>query len=315
MSIRLLQNPRTPHELFDDLESVYWTMLYGAFHRFRHSQRIEMDMFSETSFEEDDNVAGGDRKLLSLLMMGSLLTFECEPLNTLFASLSMALYDYYSAFFKLNAIKKRAALNRGHKNPGLAREAQAAVDFHYQKLNKPSFWREELKDVLSMEDWIDNDFVKEDWYKKQTQEEALQKFKLASRTLHAENKHKGVREKHQRTNGLEARHDSSVSSRKEYGGEELPAGNDGFDGINGISSISRTQQDIGSLQPLPTSPSEPKLALIPSHSELPVSKTNPSDPESQPVKAKRSFVEDDNVVAGPFNTEHGIQRKRLNFLT
>jgi hypothetical protein len=307
MSIRLLTNPRTPHELFDDLESVYWTMLYGAFHRFRHKRRINMNMFSDTHFEQDGDITGGDLKLSALLTIGSSLTFECRPLNVLFLSLSMALRAYYLAFFEASD-EECDTLDPVHKDSDPVREAQAAVDFHYQRLSKPSFWREELKSALSMEDWIDNDIVNEDRYKKLTHEEALRKFELASRTLYARNQHKRVSEKRRRTNGLEATHDSGESSRKEYGDEKLPVGNDDIDSI---STISDTQRNTHSSRLLTTSSSDLKLAPIPSHSELPVSKTTLRDPESQPVKSKRSFVEDDNVVAEPFNAEPGSQRKRL----
>jgi hypothetical protein len=185
MSIRMLKDPRSPHELFDDLESVYWTMLYGALHRFRHSQKIDMDMFSQASFRKEGVFSGGNDKLLALLMMNSLLTFECRPLKALFVSLSKTLYAYYTALFDLAYVEECAALDAGHKDSDPTREAQAAVDFHYQKLSKPSFWREQLRRALSLENWIDNDVVKEDWYKKQTQEEATQKFKFVSRTSYA----------------------------------------------------------------------------------------------------------------------------------
>jgi hypothetical protein len=313
MSIRVLQNPLTPHELFDDLESAYWTMLYGAFHRFRHTEMIEMDMFSQAHYRRDGVVTGGKDKLSALVMMSSLLTFDSQPLNELFQSLSIALHNYYTALFKLNAIKKRAASNRGNKNPALALEVQAAVDLHYQKLSKPSFWREELKNALSMEDWIDNDVVEEDWYEKQTQEEATQKFEFVSRTSYAQNKRKeGAGANHQETNNLEEAHDSGESSCEEDGNEEPPAGNNGFDGIDGIGPIPDTQQNIGSPQlvasSLPTSPSAPQFALRPPRFKSPASET--SDPESQPATAKRSFFED-STVAGPSNAEPGRRQKRF----
>jgi hypothetical protein len=314
MSIRVLQNPLTPHELFDDLESTYWTMLYGAFHRFRHTEMIQMDMFSQAYYRQDGVVTGGKDKLSALLSMGSLLTFECQPLNDLFASLSMALRAYYAALSDLAIIMRPATLNPRRKESDSAREAQAAVDFHYQKLSKPSFWREELKNALSMEDWIDNDVVEEDWYEKQTQEEATQKFEFVSRTSNAQNKRKEcARADHQETDNLEEAHDSGESSCEEDGSEEAPAGNNGFDGIDGIGPISETQQNTGSPRPmassLPTSPSVPQFVLRPPRFKSPASET--SDPESQPATAKRSFFEDGSAVAKPSNAEPGRRQKRF----
>jgi hypothetical protein len=315
MSIRLLQNPRTPHELFDDLESVYWTMFYGALHRFRHTRRItNMDMFSESAFEADGDVTGGDRKLSALVLMKSLLTFECRPLKALFVSLAKALHAYYTALFQLDSDEECDALDSGQKDSDSAREAQATLDFHYQRLSKPSFWREQLKRALSMDNWIDNDVVEEDWYEKQTQEEATQKFEFVSRTSNAQKKRKeGTGANHQETDNLEEAHDSGESSCEEDGNQEIPAGNSGFDGIDGIGPIPDTQQNTGSPRPmassLPTSPSVPQFALRTPRFKSPASEA--SDPESQPATAKRSFFEDGSAVAGPSNAEPGRRQKRF----
>jgi hypothetical protein len=314
MSIRVLRNPLTPHELFDDLESTYWTMLYGAFHRFRHTEMIQMDMFSQAHYRRDGVVTGGKDKISALFTMGSLLTFKCRPLKALFLSLSKALRAYYTALFDLDDAKESAALNPSNKNSASVREAQAAADFHYQKLSKPSFWREELKAALTMENWIENDILEEDWYEKQTQEEATQKFEFVSRTSYAQNKRKeGAGPNHQETENLEEAHDSGESSCEEDGNEGPPAGNRGFDGIDGIGPISDPQQNTGSSRPvassLPTSPSAPQFALRPPRFESPVSEV--SDPESQPVTAKRSFFEDDSTVAGPSNAEPRRRQKRF----
>ena len=49
ISIQLLQNIAKPHEIFDDLESFFWVILFLAVHRFEYEGGFQMRVFDETS--------------------------------------------------------------------------------------------------------------------------------------------------------------------------------------------------------------------------------------------------------------------------
>lgn len=53
MSLRLIDNPRKRHELIDDLESLFWSLLYGALHFVKHNKPLMLtgdgDFFNQVS--------------------------------------------------------------------------------------------------------------------------------------------------------------------------------------------------------------------------------------------------------------------------
>ena len=49
ISIQLLQDIAKPHEIFDDLESFFWVLLFLAVHRFEYEGGFQMRVFDETS--------------------------------------------------------------------------------------------------------------------------------------------------------------------------------------------------------------------------------------------------------------------------
>jgi hypothetical protein len=311
MSIRILKNPHTPHELIDDLEATFWTMLYAALHRFLHKEKVAMSMFSQAHLGENGVVTGGKFKMAALVEMADLLTFKCLPLKTLFVSLSKALLAYYTALSLLTAAKDDAELDGKVDSDDFdpVAEAQDIVDQHYRKLSKPSFWRAELKRALNRPGWCD-DAIDEDWYAQQTQEEATQKFEFVTRTTYAVGKQPALNEENDlETENVDTLGNDDESSCEEVEDDETGNITDDSDHLDGVAPVSPSQQSIGTLNLGPSplaSPSEAQFLLHPSLSPLsPISST--SETESLPVTAKRSHFE----VAGPSNAGPSRQTKRF----
>ena len=84
-----MANPQKTHDIFDDLESLLWTLLYIALHFFTHTGAASItQMFDE--IREDSNTSmgrirtGGTSKLAWLSRPG--VSFECKPLQKFFTS-------------------------------------------------------------------------------------------------------------------------------------------------------------------------------------------------------------------------------------
>ncbi|KAI0682853.1 hypothetical protein BC835DRAFT_1524433 [Cytidiella melzeri] len=163
MSVGMLRNSTKPHEILDDLESMYWTMLYGALHRFKHSGRMfDMSILTEsrkaTRSDGTSEVVGGRLKRAALSEMFELLDFNCKPLNRLLFRLARSLHRYYTAQQDLNQAEY-AALDDDPEFKKLFLEvpaARKALQDQHEKVSKPSSWREEIATALARTDWIDD---------------------------------------------------------------------------------------------------------------------------------------------------------------
>ena len=88
MSIRLLQDPNKAHELLDDLESVFWVLVYGALKRYLSPNQPSitglMNMFDEERVDQDNIIIGGQGKA-NCLWAGRLqhAQFTCASLQGL----------------------------------------------------------------------------------------------------------------------------------------------------------------------------------------------------------------------------------------
>ena len=83
ISIRLLEDIAKPHDIFDDLESLLWVMLFLALHRFQYEGTFHMRLFDQVSMCSDPVrgtiTSGGDAKQSWLRRPSA--TFECKPLQ------------------------------------------------------------------------------------------------------------------------------------------------------------------------------------------------------------------------------------------
>ena len=74
MSFLLLVNPSRPHDLFDDLESLLWVLLFLAVRRFKYRGDFDMQVFEEAREIPDEEQGivsvGGSSKHLWLSRPG-----------------------------------------------------------------------------------------------------------------------------------------------------------------------------------------------------------------------------------------------------
>lgn len=88
MSIPLLIQDSKPHDVFDDLQSLLWVLLYFAVCYFKYNGHFNMRVFEETWTVTDEHKGftsvGGAYKQLWLEMPNN--TFECKPLQDFFTS-------------------------------------------------------------------------------------------------------------------------------------------------------------------------------------------------------------------------------------
>lgn len=59
MSIALLKDPSKAPEILDDLEALFWTLLYTALHRFEYTGAFSISIFNYRRFELLNGVPTG----------------------------------------------------------------------------------------------------------------------------------------------------------------------------------------------------------------------------------------------------------------
>ncbi|KAK7688401.1 hypothetical protein QCA50_008774 [Cerrena zonata] len=88
ISIPLLDDAKKAHDIFDDLESLLWVLLFFAVHYFKYRGAFNMRVFNEVCEYSDETngtiLMGGDSKLRWL--QSPRITFECKPLQAFFNS-------------------------------------------------------------------------------------------------------------------------------------------------------------------------------------------------------------------------------------
>ncbi|KAK7688395.1 hypothetical protein QCA50_008768 [Cerrena zonata] len=114
MSIALLRDATKLHDIFDDLESLLWVLLFFAVRNFKYTGKFNMRVFNEaTEVSDTENgriVLGGDWKLTWLLQEVYKMGFVCKPLQDFFDSYSRLHLDHYwkITFSKRNAEERKA---------------------------------------------------------------------------------------------------------------------------------------------------------------------------------------------------------------
>ncbi|PSR76423.1 hypothetical protein PHLCEN_2v8458 [Hermanssonia centrifuga] len=94
-SISLLGDPHKPHEVYDDVESCYWVLLYFSLHFISHqTQHFSMTLFDQSEEKPCDqcdlmHTYGGSMKLQAAFRRGfGNVEFACGPLNGLIQELT-----------------------------------------------------------------------------------------------------------------------------------------------------------------------------------------------------------------------------------
>lgn len=150
--MELLADPDKPHLLIDDLQSVYWALVYGGLHFVEHLDRnflIGNDIFNswkESSAGNAVRVTGGDLKLSTLLTGGlERLSFVCEPFGQLIRDLSQLWRKY---------VVSVTFANDTHN------QQSSDLELHEQ-LSSPEWLASKLDDAINrnVEKWLRHDIV------------------------------------------------------------------------------------------------------------------------------------------------------------
>ena len=150
-SIDLLQQQQTPteHKLIDDLESVFWVLVWGALHYCKHSHNFFLsgpkNLFDEVEMETEADgrlVVYGGRKKLDILDKGKLVdfSFESVPLRNLISTLAKQFSKYHS-FKRMHS-----------EEPARFTEVQ-------QRLKNPEWWIEQFNRAIEEPAWPEKDIV------------------------------------------------------------------------------------------------------------------------------------------------------------
>lgn len=192
MSIAMLSDTSKSHEILDDLESMYWTFLFSALHRFPHEGSPDMGMFDEAFPHRDaagvtGKMKGGSRKKVLLLSFSSTITFACVPLNDLMVTLSERLTDYYLSLDDLKRKQEAVKRSSSKANISALKKAEKKYNKIHEKLSKPSTWRDMFHDALMSKGWTPADAVQERLYPEHTEEEEVRMFEFKTQSMFQSN--------------------------------------------------------------------------------------------------------------------------------
>ena len=88
MSASLARQPTKPHDIFDDLESLLWVLLFYAVRNFRFRGEFDMQLFKEGKQVPNEKLGmasvGGTWKFSWIQCPD--IVFECQPLQDFFTS-------------------------------------------------------------------------------------------------------------------------------------------------------------------------------------------------------------------------------------
>lgn len=187
MSIALLKDGKKPHDILDDFESVYWTLVFGSLHWFTYDKKegclLDMAMFDEQMVLPSGHSFGGRAKLFALAEIHKWVTFKCSPLQELIFKIASELDTYYSLLSKCDESQTSPTAadtntqthihpdseedfvqhRRAPPVPSQPRDSDAKIAQNKQiqkqyeeqraKLMQPSTWTSWFDDALNQAEW------------------------------------------------------------------------------------------------------------------------------------------------------------------
>lgn len=144
MSISILEDPATRHTVFDDLQSIYWVLLYGSFRYFDNSLTIDWSMFFDRSEEENKAPVGGHKKRAYFESRGIIKVrdFTSPALRQLIRAMEKKWCGYYGMEADFRLEYGDASLMGLDVQPedSAVRRFNDARKATRQELSVPSFW-------------------------------------------------------------------------------------------------------------------------------------------------------------------------------
>lgn len=147
MSIHQLKNSKHQHTVVDDLESVFWVLMWGALHYFKHAHPDEslLNMFGDIELRSGETMAtatGGYKKKEELVDRTlENLQFVSAPLNDLIVSLALEWVTIYN--------------NETSRFPEVRKIAEAK----YNQLSDVGYMIEQFDAALARTDWPTKDRI------------------------------------------------------------------------------------------------------------------------------------------------------------
>lgn len=139
MSIPLLRDPEKLHDLVDDLESLFWVLIYGTAKRFlQPGQRFDKDMFDQQTKDTKGRTVGGARKHTALLG-GWLLKTRCTC-----TALQQLMFQCGKRWLEYHMYKQEW--------PPLDEKTKEELKGIPSLVSDPSFWMEKFASALRQTD-------------------------------------------------------------------------------------------------------------------------------------------------------------------
>lgn len=167
MGIELLEGKRTDHQPIDDIEAVFWVLVYAVLRHCQHQNPHFLN--GNTLFDQSHNHISPDSQVFSLggeakrNWLSSIrvvsVPFDCPPLNELITDLSSqwGLYDARRQIAKLSA--------------------GASDQLTYQEwrtdLANPDWSIQKLENALAQPGWLPDDFVVDQFTRRTTHQAHL----------------------------------------------------------------------------------------------------------------------------------------------
>lgn len=161
MSIAMLEDPFKAHDIVDDMESIFWSLLIGAAKYFAGKIQISMEDFFYQKTKLIDGklyVVGGNVKRDLLHTDLSNMPFDCAPLRDLITRLSDIWRKYYEAKARFDARPSN-------------RKAEEKYRKRHEQASKPAYWIAILDKALKRKDWLEADTI-EDRFPSKSEKEA-----------------------------------------------------------------------------------------------------------------------------------------------
>lgn len=148
MSIDLLENPAKLHDILDDMQSAFWSQLWGSVKYFAGDVSFDMHMFFNRSKKTENSQQqwlGGDGKRSFLTRdFETNIQLKCTPFQNLLSELADTWNVYY---FKAKGT--RAA----------GKKAEEYLEIR-DKIQQPSFWLEIFdRHMANKEEWKPADVI------------------------------------------------------------------------------------------------------------------------------------------------------------
>ncbi|KAI0077407.1 hypothetical protein K474DRAFT_1643204 [Panus rudis PR-1116 ss-1] len=144
MSSQLLLHLQKSNDIYDDLESILWVLVYVAAQHFKHSGRFFMPMFSERREiyprHASPGIAGGAEKN-SFIAGASTVVFLCPALNDLITSLRRFWHEYHYKLEAYTQLHEDPRVLLGFFDEAINRGPEAWVHGEWVEKQYPEFTR------------------------------------------------------------------------------------------------------------------------------------------------------------------------------